>query len=457
VKRSSLASYLWRELVETPMSAVTSVIDFLSRGKNSGVEIAFEILHRTGVMPAGMVRAVIAESWQRCYGAGIDPSHPPVRCSSARVPKRTLLVRNRELLDASDRVITQARETLAGCGTLMVLADATGLVLHVDGDDSALAAAAEVSLTAGSTWSEAAYGTSGLGTALVLGQPVHVHAAEHYCLWARSWTCSATVIRDPVNDAILGAISLAGPSATFDPHLLALALATASGVSAELRERENLRREQLLEYAVKALSHRTTPGLMLFDRRGRLVTADTRAGLVLAAVGLTAQSVAGARVAALDIRDAADVNSQLPGWLQPEWLEPVVIGADRIGTMIKIPSTIECAPRSEGALPRYKLRRVTEFINANLSRSISLDDLAGIARASRFHFHRQFKKAVGVTPHDYIMHLRIERAKAMLVESDAPIAEVSGAVGFVDQSHFSSSFRKVTLMTPRGYRNSVVR
>jgi AraC family transcriptional regulator len=62
---------------------------------------------------------------------------------------------------------------------------------------------------------------------------------------------------------------------------------------------------------------------------------------------------------------------------------------------------------------------------------------------------------VGVTPHDYVLRMRIERAKGLLTGSDLTVGEVSGAVGFADQSHFSNIFRKLTAMTPRGFRNSM--
>jgi transcriptional regulator GlxA family with amidase domain len=106
-------------------------------------------------------------------------------------------------------------------------------------------------------------------------------------------------------------------------------------------------------------------------------------------------------------------------------------------------------------LPRYKLRRVTAYVHERIGSPISLDDLASVAGVSRFHFHRQFRKSMGVTPHDYVLRARIEHAKALLTGSDLTIGEVSGAVGFADQSHFSNIFRKLTAMTPRGFRNSM--
>jgi AraC-like DNA-binding protein len=404
-------------------------------------------------VPRG-VRPVIEESWQRSLRCGVDPvvPHPERRAES----ERSRAARQQELLEASHAVMAQARTALSGCRTMLILADASGVVLRTDGDDNALAAAHGVGLTRGSTWSEAARGTSGLGTSLYIGDAVYVHGPEHYCQTHHSWTCSASVVRDPVDDSVLGALSVAGPSNAFDPHLVPLVLATATGVRAALAEREELRRKRLLEYALAMLSRRSTTGLMLFDRRGRLVTADPRARAALASLCASEDETLLTRIVALDVCAGAEAGgAQMPFWLRGQWLEAVVTDDERVGTIVKFPGTLQAVPSMESGLPRYKLRRVMAYVEAGLGGPISLDDLANVAGVSRFHFHRQFRKTVGVTPREYVLRARIERAKGLLTESDLTVGEVSGAVGFADQSHFSNIFRRLTAMTPRGFRNSM--
>jgi sigma-54 dependent transcriptional regulator, acetoin dehydrogenase operon transcriptional activator AcoR len=404
-------------------------------------------------VPRG-VRPVIEESWQRCLSCGIDPVMPRMPRSAESARRRT--TRGQELLEASHAVMAQARTALSGCGTMLVLADADGVVLHTDGDDNALAAAAGVGLTCGSNWSEGVRGTSGLGTSLYLGDAIHVHGPEHYCQTHQSWTCSASVVRDPVDDGVLGALSVAGPSDAFDPHLLPLVLASASGVRSALAEREELRRKKLLEYALAMLSRRSTTGLMLFDRRGRLVTADPRARAALASLCASEDETFSTRIVALDVCAGPEaIVTQMPFWLRGQWLEAVIADEERVGTLVKFPGTLQAVASMESGLPRYKLRRVMAYVDARLGGPISLDDLANVAGVSRFHFHRQFRKTVGVTPREYVLRARIERAKGLLTDSDLTVGEVSGAVGFADQSHFSNIFRRLTAMTPRGFRNSM--
>jgi AraC-like DNA-binding protein len=404
-------------------------------------------------VPRG-VRPVIEESWQRSLRGGVDPVMPrPVRGAE---PARLPAVRRLELLEASHAVMAQARTALSGCGTMLILADATGVVLRTDGDDNALAAADGVGLTRGTNWSESARGTCGTGTALYLGDALHVHGPEHYCQTHQSWTCSASVVRDPVDDSVLGALSVAGPSDAFDPHLFPLVLATAAGVRSALAEREDLRRKRLLEHALAVLSRGRATGLMLFDRRGRLVTADARARSALASLCATEDETHFTRIVALDVCAGPEASvAQMPFWLRGQWLEAVIADDERIGTIVKFPGTLQSVSAMGSGLPRYKLRRVVAYVDARLGGPISLDDLANVAGVSRFHFHRQFRKSVGVTPREYVLRARIERAKGLLTESDLTVGEVSGAVGFADQSHFSNIFRRLTAMTPRGFRNSM--
>jgi AraC-like DNA-binding protein len=404
-------------------------------------------------VPRG-VRPVIEESWQRCLRSGVDPVAPhPAHSPGSGRPQAA---RRQELLEASHAVMAQARTALSGCGTMLILADADGVVLRTDGDDNALAAADGVGLARGSNWSESARGTCGLGTSLYLGNALHVHGPEHYCRTHQSWTCSASVVRDPVDDGVLGALSVAGPSDAFDPHLFPLVLASAAGVRLALAEREDLRRKRLLEHALAMLSRRSTTGLMLFDRRGRLVTADARARSALASLGAAEDGMLAARIVALDVCAGPEASvAQMPFWLRGQWLEAVISDEERIGTIVKFPGALQVVPSLGSGLPRYKLRRVMAYVDARLGGPISLDDLAGVAGVSRFHFHRQFRKTVGVTPREYVLRARIERAKGLLTESDLTVGEVSGAVGFADQSHFSNIFRRITAMTPRGFRNSM--
>ncbi|MEP6900789.1 MAG: AraC family transcriptional regulator [Actinomycetota bacterium] len=105
-----------------------------------------------------------------------------------------------------------------------------------------------------------------------------------------------------------------------------------------------------------------------------------------------------------------------------------------------------------GGLSGYKLRRVQDFINANLEEDLSLAEIAEIADLSQFHFARAFRKSTGQTPQHYLMERRIELAKELLSKDDLPIVEISLRTGFKNQSHFTTLFRKFTKFTPKLWR-----
>lgn len=110
------------------------------------------------------------------------------------------------------------------------------------------------------------------------------------------------------------------------------------------------------------------------------------------------------------------------------------------------------AENTNGGLSGYKLRRVKEFIDANLEDDLSLNDLATIADLSQFHFARAFRKSTGQTTQQFVTTRRIERAKQLLAKADLPLVEVGLQTGFKNQSHFTTLFRKYTKFTPKSWR-----
>jgi AraC family transcriptional regulator len=107
---------------------------------------------------------------------------------------------------------------------------------------------------------------------------------------------------------------------------------------------------------------------------------------------------------------------------------------------------------TNGGLSGYKLRRVKEFIDANLEEDLSLAEIASVAELSQYHFARAFRKSTGQTPQQYVMQQRIERAKELLAKDDLPIVEISLRTGFKNQSHFTTLFHKFTKLTPKMWR-----
>lgn len=110
-----------------------------------------------------------------------------------------------------------------------------------------------------------------------------------------------------------------------------------------------------------------------------------------------------------------------------------------------------------GAAATYKLaprrlQRVLEYMDANLGREIELDDLAGAAGSSRYHFSRAFREATGYPPYRYLIRRRIDAAKTLLLQDTLSIADVAQQCGFNSKSQFSAMFRRVFGTSPGRFR-----
>jgi AraC family transcriptional regulator len=113
-----------------------------------------------------------------------------------------------------------------------------------------------------------------------------------------------------------------------------------------------------------------------------------------------------------------------------------------------------CAPTESSAhsLDHVRLRRVLDYIAANIEDNITLVNLAGISGYSKFHFARKFALAMGVPPHRYISGIRMEKAMAELAAGKLPLAEIALNAHFSSQASFTRAFHRATGMTPKEYR-----
>jgi len=108
-----------------------------------------------------------------------------------------------------------------------------------------------------------------------------------------------------------------------------------------------------------------------------------------------------------------------------------------------------------GKMAPWRVRRVIDYIAANLSKHILISDIADECGISAHHLMRTFKSTAGLTVSDYIAEERITRAKNALVSTSRMIKQISADCGFTNAAAFSTSFRKATGMTPREYRQQM--
>ena len=111
-----------------------------------------------------------------------------------------------------------------------------------------------------------------------------------------------------------------------------------------------------------------------------------------------------------------------------------------------------CESPANSGLVTWRLKRVKDFIEADIAAPLSLRALASCAGLSRMHFAAQFRAATGMKPHEYVVHRRIQRAQEILRTSTMPLVEVALTVGFQTQAHFTTVFRRALSETPGRWR-----
>ncbi len=109
-----------------------------------------------------------------------------------------------------------------------------------------------------------------------------------------------------------------------------------------------------------------------------------------------------------------------------------------------------------GGLSPAKLRLIKAFVNDNLASGVSLTDMASLVQMGPCHFARAFKESTGLSPHQYVLRRRIDRAVEMLKDQHSSLAGIAYDLGFSSQGHFTTVFRKFTGTQPRSYREQLL-
>jgi AraC-like DNA-binding protein len=135
--------------------------------------------------------------------------------------------------------------------------------------------------------------------------------------------------------------------------------------------------------------------------------------------------------------------------------DAVNAGADRLTLEVAVAEAITSWSNLSDSLSHHTrpVRRATEYLRARLADSFTLDDVANYAALDKFHLCRAFRSQVGMPPHTYLTHLRVQRARNLLT-SGVRASELAPRVGFYDQSQLTRHFKRIVGVTPGKYRNA---
>ena len=221
--------------------------------------------------PAAEMRGAIFDSWKRSLDTGLDPVDllAPLEVDRTEMRERWAEHPLGSLAHVlHDRLKNIARDSQS----LIVVGDASGLLLHIEGPDPLRERAAEMNFVEGARYSEAAAGTNGIGTTLAADHALQVFASEHFNQRHHGWTCSGAPVHDPVSRRVLGVIDLSTPWETVHPLSLELATTAARALEqclADARRHNDARlRRRYADLATRATDLVVSPdGYVLAGER----------------------------------------------------------------------------------------------------------------------------------------------------------------------------------------------
>ena len=189
-----------------------------------------------GHVPDGALPPVVLRSWQRCRAAGLCAEDGHV-CDEP-IPSHELSAaceRNMHLLSHAAGVMTHVYAQIRDTGSMLVLADTSGMILHTVGDSEFIARAQQVALAPGASWDEARRGTNAIGTALTENSPLAIVGGQHYLTQNAFLTCNAAPIRD-ARGTLLGVLDISGDWRRHQPHTLGLVRMSAQLIEQRMFE-----------------------------------------------------------------------------------------------------------------------------------------------------------------------------------------------------------------------------
>ncbi|MCX7038133.1 MAG: sigma 54-interacting transcriptional regulator, partial [Spirochaetes bacterium] len=220
-------------------------------------------------IPDGLLRPMVLESWKRSRAFGADP----YRDCAGRVDDEELSRRRERRADLREVALPYIQNLfriVAGTGSLISLGDEDSVILDLEADES-------IRTTnnfphPGTIHSEDAVGTSGMGTALMIDQPVQIQAAEHWMVQNHCWSCNSMPIH--YGGKIIGCLMLSCPTNYAHEHSLGLVVAAVNAIERELDLTATLKEKQSLVKQQNAILELVDTGIALIDREGRILRTN---------------------------------------------------------------------------------------------------------------------------------------------------------------------------------------
>jgi hypothetical protein len=217
-----------------------------------------------GGHPPERPRPLVARSWSRVLGLGLDPGHENRRDPMAfeDVERRR---RGSPLSEVIGELIRVVESVADASQFLMVVTDPDGVILWRVGSATVRRRADDMGFSEGVFWTESTVGTNAIGTALVEQAPVQLFSAEPFEQAQHGWYCTANPIHDPRTGELLGIVDISGPALTLHPAVAALVETGVRLAESQLWRRHAARLERLRRSAEHVVAGAPGPLLIVDD------------------------------------------------------------------------------------------------------------------------------------------------------------------------------------------------
>ncbi len=240
------------------------------------LSVARERFFTQGVLPQDDVPPIILRSWERCRCTGLDHTSGRGLDPVGRARLAESRERSGRLLEQASGVMEHVFEQIRASGSMMLLADTEGTIIHSLGDPGFVDRAERVSLQPGACWSEQLRGTNGIGTAILERAPIEVLGGEHYLDRNGFLACSGSPIFD-AHGALAGVFDISGDCRTPQRHTLGLVRLSVQLLEKRLFETEFAREVVVAFHARPEYIGSLQEGLIAVNAEGHILGANPAA------------------------------------------------------------------------------------------------------------------------------------------------------------------------------------
>ena len=288
---------------------------------------ARDLMLERGSIPLGyLVNTLLTRSWQRCADAGLSPNgRLPDTCQLSAYELVHAQERQQELIAHARPVMEYLHAQTRDSGSMVILADDKGVLLHALGDPEFLSRADRVALTPGASWLERHRGTNAIGTALAESRPLVVHGGEHFLERNGFLSCAAVPLTAP-DGRLIGVLDLSGDERQHHPHTFGLIRAAAQMVENRLFEAHHARSLCIRFHPMAEGIGTFAEGIAAITEDGWIVGANQSGFALLNLSPADLKNTPLSRILQLRMGDLFDWERQHPG-------EPMLVSRTDAGTL----------------------------------------------------------------------------------------------------------------------------